>query len=131
MCQLPDGRIVPYVPMSGGFALTGAGQFPTDVHYGVAAGNAAIRADMPTVDKFGGIAGGGRSGEVTSLASSLLRDWIGSKRKWSRLKPLTRTASIGGSLARGLRVGGPLVMALDAAEQLHEMQNAPTCTPIL
>ena len=84
---------------------------------------------MPTLDKFGGLAGGGRSGRVTSPASSLLRDWTGQKFS-GPLRPLTGTTSIGGSLARGLGVGGAVGMTIDAATLLDAMQNAPICRPI-
>ena len=67
---------------------------------------------------------------MTSPASKLLRDMTGQK-YWRPLRPWTGTTSIGGSLARGLRVGGPAATALDAAALLYAMQNAPVCTPIL
>jgi len=130
LCQLPDGRIVPYVTFGDGLAfITGDGGYPSELGTGAAPGNAVNRADMPTVDKFGGIAGGGRSGPVTSPASSLLRDMTGRK-VWAPLRPLTRAPSIGGSLARGLRLGGAIRMTIDAASLLNAMQNAPICRPI-
>ncbi|NFV81949.1 peptidoglycan-binding protein [Magnetospirillum aberrantis] len=60
---------------------------------GGAVGIAAGQTDMPTVPKNGGIAGGGKSGKVTSRASKVLRDVTGGARA-NILKPITRTLSV-------------------------------------
>lgn len=94
---------------------------------------------MPTADKFGGIAGGGSSGAVTSPASAIARGIMKDTHdllpeipeRYGPLRPLTGTASIGGSFARGIRYGGSFLMILDALSLLNAVEHAPVCTPIL
>jgi hypothetical protein len=80
---------------------------------GVGTGQALARGDAPTVDKFrAGLGGGGPSGNSTSPLSSNLRSAFG----YSKFRPLdsvTDTASVGGSLARGLGSLGILGSLLD------------------
>jgi RHS repeat-associated protein len=130
VCQLPNGQIVPYVDLGNGYAIVGSGGSPTDLGIGAGVGNAANNTAMPTVDKPGGIAGGGSSGPVTSPASRVLRDSFGGAR-FTPLGPVTGTTSVGGAIARLLPIAGTALMAMDAAALLKAMESAPVCTPIL
>jgi hypothetical protein len=80
---------------------------------GVGTGQALATADAPTINKFRtGLGGGGPSGNTTSPLSLNLRDAFG----YSIFRPLehaTGTASVGGSLARGLGSLGILGSLLD------------------
>jgi RHS repeat-associated protein len=130
-CQLPNGQIVSYYDMGNGYALIGGGQsqaLPAP-GAGAAVGNAVNSMAMPTVDKPGGIAGGGASGPVTSPASGLLRDLFPGQ--FQPFKSVTGTPSVGGALGRMLPGLGTGMMLLDSAAMFNSMQNAPVCTPIL
>lgn len=128
-CMLPDGRIVPYRELGNGLALIEDPGRAPQPGAGMAVGNAVNEIGMPTVDKPGGIAGGGASGRVTSPASGVLRGIFGGAR-FDPLRALTGTTSIGGSIARGLPLVGTLLMALDAAALARSAESAPTCSPI-
>lgn len=128
--MLPNGQIVPYHAVGGGYAAVPSGSSPSDLGAGTGVGTAMNDKAMPTTDKPGGLAGGGASRPVTSPASGALRGLFGGAR-FQPLGPLTGTTSVGGAIARMLPVAGSATMALDAAALYNAMQNAPTCTPIL
>jgi hypothetical protein len=128
-CQLPNGQIVPYVDMGNGFAFGGYGENATNLGAGTGIGNAVNNIAMPTVDKPGGIAGGGKSGPVTSPASGILRDIFGGAR-FSPLRPIAGTTSIGGAIGHILPYFGTGLMVLDAATLLKAMKEAPFCAPV-
>lgn len=79
---------------------------------GVGIGAAANRTGMRTVPKRGGIAGGGKSGDVTSPASTVARRLTGGARVRA-LQPITGTASVGGSIGRVIPGLGTGLMLLD------------------
>lgn len=79
---------------------------------GVGIGAAANRTGMRTSPKRGGIAGGGKSGDVTSPASRAGRGLTG-RARIDALKPITGTASVGGSIGRAIPVLGTGLMLLD------------------
>jgi hypothetical protein len=127
--MLPDGRIVPYHDLGNGFAFVEGGGSAPAIGTGMAVGNAVNSMGMPTVDKPGGVAGGGASGPVTSPGSALLRGMFGGAR-FDPLRALTGTGSIGGSIAKALPGVGTLLMLLDAAAFKRAAETAPTCSPI-
>jgi len=123
-CQLPDGSLHPYSDAGGGYAnVYGGGKQNTSGQAGV--GAVANGTAMPTLPKPGGISGGGKSGPVTSPASSAARDLTGSARL-NALEPLTGTASVGGSIGRAIPFLGTPLMFLDFMDHY----NAPVCTPV-
>ena len=128
-CQLPNGQIVPYTDLGNGFALIDGDENGTDLGAGVAAGNALNGTAMPTVNKPGGLAGGGRSGPVTSPASGILRNLTG-RAHYGPLGRIGTTASVGGAAGRMLPGIGTGLMAIDAAELLKAMADAPFCRPM-
>jgi hypothetical protein len=79
---------------------------------GVGIGVTANGIAAPTVPKRGGIAGGGKSGDVTSPASRAGRNLMGGARI-KALQPMTGTASVGGSIGRAIPVLGTGLMLLD------------------
>jgi hypothetical protein len=122
LCQLPNGEIVSYQDMGNGFGLVAGG---VNGGLGLGIGRAATDMQMPTESKPGGLAGGGRSGKVTSPASRVLRQVTGYAR-YAPSRRLSGTASVGGSMAKALPFWGSIPSFLDYIE----MQNAPTCTPV-
>ncbi len=117
---------MPYTNLVNGYAAIPAdnsGQ-ATDNGIGVAVGSAVTGTAMPTVDKPGGIAGGGISGPVTSPASGILRDMTDNAR-FSPFRPITGTSSVGGSIGRSLPVLGPLESFLNFLNMMNAYQNAP------
>ncbi len=129
LCQLPDGRIVPYSELPLGYATVGAGGANTDMGVGVTAGHVIANSNQPTLPKPGGLAGGGKSGPVTSPASTVLRDVTGSARV-NMPAPISRTISVGGGLAKTLPVIGTGMSLLDYLKTKDALENAPDCDPI-
>ena len=101
-CVLPDGTITSYRPLPGGHAFVEGGR---DLPGGSGVGAAGMRPAMPTIDKPGGLAGGGKGGRFTSPASTIARDAFPGLR-FGFLAPVARTASVGGQIARGMPVLG-------------------------
>lgn len=91
---------------------------------GGAVGIAAGQTGMPTVTKNGGIAGGGKSGKVTSPASAILRDATGGARAQG-LKPITGTTSVGGSAARAIPFLGTFATFLDFLNFMNSPKPPP------
>ena len=124
LCQSPDGTIVSYTNLAGGYIQIDGIGGSTGLQTGI--GQVGTQAGMPTVDKPGGLAGGGASGPVTSPASRLLRGGP----RFGPLARVTGTTSVGGSVARALPVIGPILMFIDYLNMQNELDNAPVCTPI-
>lgn len=128
-CELPDGRMVPYTDVGFGYAAVADGGTATDAGAGVGVGHAVAGMNWPNESKDGGLAAGGKSGKVTSSASRILRDATDSA-KFAPLRPITGTASIGGSLARALPVVGSGMMLMDYLRTKDELEEAPVCKPL-
>ena len=128
-CELPDGRMVPYKDVGFGYGTVPNGGVPTDMGAGVGAGHAAAGMNWPNESKDGGLAAGGKSGKVTSSASRILRD-VTDSAKFAPLRPITGTASVGGSLARALPVIGSGMMLMDYLRTRDELEEAPICKPL-
>lgn len=128
-CELPDGRMVPYTDVGFGYAEVADGGTITDVGAGVGAGHAVAGMNWPNESKDGGLAAGGKSGKVTSSASRILRDATDSA-KFAPLRPITGTASVGGSLARALPVIRSGMMLMDYLRTKDELEEAPVCKPL-
>jgi RHS repeat-associated protein len=114
-CQLPNGDIVPYTDLGNGMVGTGA-----------AIGQAGAETAMPTSSKPGGIAGGGKSGPVTSPASRILRD-SAIEGRVGALGGVTGTTSVGGSIGRAIPFWGAALGFFDFMQYM----NAPVCVPII
>ena len=72
-CELPDGRAVPYLDLGNGFIAVPAeeiGGSSTDYGFGFSIGITITGMGMPTVEKYGGIAGGGKSGKARSYGAN-------------------------------------------------------------
>lgn len=66
-CELPDGKIVPYIDLGDGYvAIPADAAGRSSSEGGFVAGRLLNEQGMPTVEKRGGLAGGGLSGPVTS-----------------------------------------------------------------
>jgi len=131
-CELPDGKIVPYLDLGNGFIAIPAeelGGLGTDFGSGFSVGVAVTGTGMPTIDKRGGVAGGGKSGRATSMASVTLRELTDGARL-SLLKALTGTPSIGGSIGRALPVIGVLESFINFLNTQNAINAAPICKPI-
>lgn len=128
-CQLPDGRIVPYSDLGLGYAKVQEGGVGSNLGAGVGAGHAGANANWPTEEKPGGLAGGGKSGPYTSTLSRVLRNITDSAR-FTPLRPLTGTASVGGSIAKAFPVIGGGLMLLDYLKAKDDFENAPICKPV-
>lgn len=131
-CKLPDGRAVPYLDLGNGFIAIPAeelGGSSTDYGSGFSIGITITGMGMPTVDKYRGIAGGGKSGPVTSMGSRVLRDLTG-RARLSLLKIFSKTASVGGSLAKTLPAIGVLESFINFLNTQNSIKDAPICKPI-
>ncbi len=131
-CELPDGRIVPYLDLGNGFIAIPArelGGSGTDFGSGFSVGVAVTGTGMPTVDKHGGLAGGGKSGTVTSMASRILRDLTNGARL-SLLKAFTNTRSVGGSIGKALPFIGALESFINFLNAQNAIKTAPICKPV-
>lgn len=91
---------------------------------GGAAGISLGSTGMPTTAKNGGIAGGGKSGKVTSPASVVLRDMTGGVRV-KGLRPFTGTTSVGGSIGRAIPFLGVFSTYLDYLNYLQSQDDDP------
>lgn len=91
---------------------------------GGAVGTSAGQTAMPTASKEGGIAGGGKSGKVTSPASVILRDATGGARA-KALRPITGTTSVGGSVARAIPFFGAFATFLDFLNYMNSQEPPP------
>ncbi len=131
-CELPDGRIVPYLDLGNGFIAIPAeelGGSGTDFGSGFSIGVATTGTGMPTLDKFGGLAGGSKSGRVTSMASRTLRDLTDGARL-SLLRNFSNTASVGGSIGKVLPVIGVLESFTNFLNAQNAVKTAAICKPI-
>lgn len=124
LCRLPDGSVHAYTDAGGGYVnIYGDGNADSSGQAGI--GAAANGTAMPTMPKPGEIAGGGRSGPVTSPASSAGRGLTGGARS-DALKPITGTSSVGGSIGRAIPfLGVPLML-----DDFYQHQTAPDCVPV-
>lgn len=91
---------------------------------GGAVGISAGQTGMPTAPKEGGIAGGGKSGKATSPASVILRDATGRARV-KALRPITGTASVGGSVAKAIPFFGTFATFLDFLNYMNSQEPPP------
>lgn len=128
-CELPDGRMVPYNDVGFGYAAVPEGGVATDAGASVGLGHAVAGVNWPNESKDGGLAAGGKSGKVTSSASRILRAATNSA-KFAPLRPVTGTASVGGSLARTLPVIGSGMILMDYLRTKDALTEAPICKPI-
>lgn len=130
-CQLPDGRIVPYIDLGDGYAAIPADAAGHSAQgTGFAAGRLLTEQGMPTFDKPGGIAGGGASGPVTSPASRALRELTGQARLQLLRSFGSPAASVGGSIARMFPYLGVLESFLGFLRSSAAYESAPVCKPI-
>lgn len=125
VCRMPDGSDHPYIDTGGGFGeIYGAGNPNTNGQFGI--GEAANGTTAPISSKPGGLAGGGKSGPVTSPASRAARGLTGSA-KLPELGRISPTLSVGGTISRAMPFLGAPMMWFDVLEH----QNAPNCIPIV
>lgn len=103
---------------------TTEGTAATSPGLGGAVGISAGQTGMPTAPKEGGIAGGGKSGKVTSPASVILRDATGGARA-KALRPITGTTSVGGSVARAIPFFGAFATFLDFLNYMNSPEPPP------
>ena len=131
-CELPDGRTVPYLDLGNGFIAIPAeelGGSSTDYGSGFSIGITVTEMGMPTVDKYGGVAAGGKSGRATSMASRVLRDLTNGARL-SLLKSFSKTRSVGGSIGKTFPIIGVLESFANFLTTQDAIKNAPVCKPI-
>ena len=130
-CELPNGKVVPYLDLGNGFIAIPAkesGGSGSDFGSGVSIGIIVTGTGMPTVDKYGGLAGGGKSGKSTSVASGILRD-LTNRARFNLLRSVSPTASVGGTIARTVPVLGVLGSFINFLNTQNAIQNAPICKP--
>ena len=99
---------------------------PIDLGLGVGLGSGALEAGQPTLDKPGGVGGGGASGPYTSPASGAGRG-IGGGLRYPGLKPIFGTPSVGGAFGRAVPVFGGLLMLLDALNAEYNLMHSAPC----
>lgn len=99
-------------------ANQGQSEFSPPAGFGVAVGQALSQTAMPTRYKRGGLAGGGKSGDVTSPASRVLRDMT-NRVRYDPLGHVYGTTSIGGAMGRTLPFVGLGSSFLDYVEALR------------
>jgi hypothetical protein len=121
ICRLRNEQIVSYQDLGDGYGAIDANG---NAGLGIGIGRAASDTAMPTASKTGGLAGGGKSGNVTSSASRIIRDFTAGSR-YKPLRAITGTASVGGSIAKALPFWGALLGFIDFVN----MQNAEECSP--
>lgn len=130
-CELPDGKIVPYIDLGDGYvAIPGDATGRSSSEGGVAAGRIIADLDQPSLQKRGGLAGGGKSGPVTSPASKILREMT----MHARLRFLTqlgfKSPSVGAAIARTIPFLGILESFIAFLRSSDAYKNAPICRPI-
>lgn len=91
---------------------------------GVGIGHAGNNTAQESMTKRGGLAGGGKSGDVTSPASKAARGLTGQARI-KGIKRVTGTPSIGGSIGRAIPFLGSFLMFGD----FYNLVNGPVGEP--
>ncbi len=126
-CKLPDGSVHPFQFVGDGNVIVFQGNQSGDVPNQVGLGNAGNSLSMPTVDKPGGVGGGGLSGPVTSPASTVAR--VATRRaRIGALKTITGTSSLGGSIDKIIPFIGSFLMLFDGFANPHGEYCAPLPT---
>lgn len=121
-CELPDGTIVSYTDLGGGFIQVNGGNTASELGTGL--GPAVNQTTMPTISKSGGVGGGGRTGPFTSPASTIYRG--GST---TRLPvPIMGTTNMGGAFARTIPYLGTFLMFIDYLNM--EDDGSTECIPV-